>query len=382
MQSSDELKIALSAADSAVLLQNPVDIQRASKAWRRSPVLGLDTEFVRERTYFANIGLVQISDGQTVWLVDPLKPGAMEPIAELLSDKRITKLFHSPSEDLEVLLHAANALPEPLIDTQAACALLGQPLQMGYHAAVEWMFGISLKKEQTRSNWCARPLKPEQLLYAAQDVCLLPGMWRRLEKQLDDAGRLEWLVEDCEQQLQRARYATPPEDNWQRIRGIGRLDGQSLAVLQALADWREREARERNRPRGFIIKDNVLVAIADRKLTDPAALSEFEELHPRAAQRHGEVVCHIVEQTLGSGKRLNPIDRLSNAQKRALDQLRKRTQKRAVELELESVVLASKRELEQIVRSYPETSLPDRLLGWRQSALVESLLADLSETMK
>ncbi len=370
------LHTAISAADSAVLLQAPEQVHEAAKAWRRSERLGLDTEFVRERTYHANIGLVQVSDGRTVWLLDPLVEGNLEPLAELLEDRGVAKIVHSPSEDYELLLHAVGALPRPALDTQVACAMLGQPLQVGYHTAVEWLFGVEVDKGQTRSNWCARPLRSEQLHYAALDVCLLPLMWEQLEARLRERGRLEWFHEDCNRQLEQSAVPANDGATWQRIRGLGRLDGTSLAVLQALAGWREREARKRNRPRGFIVPDPVLVHIAERKLTEPRALEDLEDLHPRAAQRYGRNIAEIVSSTLDAGSELPVISPLTGSQRKLLRRLRARVLERANELDVEPALLAPKRDIEELIRNGGD--LPARLTGWRTEVITNDLVKILN----
>lgn len=363
----------MEAANSAILLNSAAQISRAEKAWRRCKVVGLDTEFVRERTYYANLGLVQVSDGHTVWLVDPLVEGAQGPIKSLLENPEITKIFHSPSEDFEVLQYAIGAVPEPMIDTQTACALLGQPLQMGYHAAAKWLLDVDIDKDQTRSNWCARPLKHEQLRYAALDVCLLPMMWEILRARLEDQGRYEWVLEDCARQLAKARAPVDPLASWQRIRGHGRLDGQSLAVLQALAEWRESQAEKRNLPRGFIVPDLVLLNVARNKLRTIAGLEELDDLHPRARKRHGPKMVGIVEQVLGSGRSLPVIKPLRNSERKKMAKLKDRIRSRASGLGIEPTVLASNRELEVLIQSNG-ADWPERLLGWRKSEIGEELV--------
>ncbi len=377
--SDDRIPAALAAAEHPLVLDEPAAFSRAAKAWARSPVLGMDTEFVRERTYHANLGLVQVSDGQTVWLLDPLTRGAAETIARLLRDERITKLLHSPSEDLEVLRHAFGCLPEPLVDTQLACALLGQPLQLGYHKAVEWLLAVQVDKDLTRSNWCARPLSEAQLRYAALDVCLLPEMWRRLEPELQQLGRLDWLAEDSRRQARRALEPSPPEDAWQRIRGAGRLDGTSLAILQRLAGWRERVAQERNRPRGFIIPDAALLQIARLKATEPDRLESIEGLHRRARERHGKALLGMVRQSLESGARVAPLPSLAPAQRRTLAALRSVVEREARALGVEPAVLASRRELETLVHSGGD-EIPERLSGWRLPVVTRRLLQELGVT--
>ncbi|MEJ2534718.1 MAG: ribonuclease D [Gammaproteobacteria bacterium] len=359
-------------------------MSRAAKAWRRAELLAIDTEFVRERTYFARLGLVQLSDGHSVWLLDPLAEGALEPLRELLEDRGVTKVLHSPSEDLEVLLNVVGAVPAPLIDTQLACALAGQTLQLGYHLAAEWLLGVTVEKDQTRSNWCARPLRPAQRRYAALDVCVLPLMWESLRERLEEHGRLSWLEEDCARLLEDASAAPEPEALWRRIRGHGRLDGVSLAVLARLADWREREAIKRDRPRGFIVPDTVLLQIATEKPRDANAMTSLEGLHPRARGRYGKALTGIVERVLASGEQLPTVPTPTTGQRRQLRDrqlrdLRAATAAAARELEIEPALLASRREMELAVLGDGQQGVPARWRGWRWQFLEQPCSRILGE---
>lgn len=379
MVSQALLGSALEAADRPIMLTRPAEVSRAAKAWRRAGLLALDTEFVRERTYHADLGLVQLSDAQTVWLIDPLEPGVLEPLGELLADERVVKLLHSPSEDLEVLRHVTGALPTPMIDSQLACALLGQPLQLGYHKAAEWLLDVPIDKDLTRSNWLARPLRPELLRYAALDVCVLPLMWQKLETQLEALGRRAWLEEDCARMLREAGEAPDPQKSWERIKGIGRLDGQSLAVLQALAAWREEQARKRNRPRGFIIQDPVLLTIARELMDHPDDLEALTDLHPRARQRYARVLTDRVTKTLKSGQTLPVPPQAGPAERAKLKEMRALVLKEAEALNLEATVLATKRDMEALLFAAPEDPLPDRLSGWRRDLVGAPLKALASD---
>ena len=369
------LNTALEAADRPIMLESAAQVSRAAKAWRRAGLLALDTEFVRERTYHADLGLVQISDGQTVWLIDPLLDGVLAPLAELLADEGIVKLLHSPSEDLEVLLHTTGELPVPLIDSQLACALLGQPLQLGYHKAAEWLLGIPIDKDLTRSNWLARPLRPELLHYAALDVCVLPLMWSKLEQELDSLGRLPWLEEDCARMLADARRPVDPMNSWSRIRGAGRLEGDSLAVLQALAAWRETEAQERNRPRGFIVKDPVLLGIARGQMDHPRDLETLDDFHPRARQRYGREITRRVQEVLDSGATLPVPPQAGPRERETLKAMRKLVMEQAEALGVEPTVLATKKDMEALLFGGPGAPLPERLNGWRRPIVGEPLQA-------
>jgi ribonuclease D len=360
------------------MLESAAQAGRAAKAWRRATLLAVDTEFVRERTYFANLGLVQISDGQTVWLLDPLIDGAIEPLAEMLSDPAITKLLHSPSEDLEVLQHVTGTLPDPLIDSQLACALLGQPLQLGYHKAAEWLLDVPIDKDLTRSNWMARPLRQELLRYAALDVSVLPLMWEKLHTELDALGRLAWLREDCERMLRDAARPLDTSVSWQRIKGAGRLDGQALAVLQDITAWREEQARAANLPRGFIVPDHVLIAIAREGMRRPEDLQHIDDLHTRARQRWGHAMTSIVGKSLDSGNTLPVLPQAGPAERQQLKAMRQVVSDQAEALGLEPTVLAAKRDLEEILFAPGPGHLPERLEGWRRPVVGEPLLELLS----
>ncbi len=280
MLDNTSLKQALSAGEHPILLESATQLANAAKQWEGSEVLGIDTEFVRERTYRADLGLVQVSDGRSAWLVDPLAVGSLEPLAQIMANTDITKVLHSSSEDLEVLMYALGQLPEPLVDTQIASAMLGQPLQLAYHHAVKWLFDIAVDKDQTRSNWCRRPLHPRQLRYAAMDVVLLPMMLQKIKPQLEEAGRWEWLVEDVARMKHNSLTPVEPDKAYLRFPGIGRMDGEGLKALQALAAWREKTAKMKNRARGFVISDSGLMQLARQRPSSEEEIREIAEYIP------------------------------------------------------------------------------------------------------
>ncbi|MCW8926167.1 MAG: ribonuclease D [Xanthomonadales bacterium] len=373
-----EIDTAQTAANHPVMVESADQLKRSIKTWLELEVLGFDTEFVRERTWRADLGLVQISDGKTVWLVDPLKTGSIEPLSALFTRPSQVKILHAPSEDLDVLLYTTGAAPEPLFDTQTACALLGQSLQMGYHNTAEWLLGVTIDKGETRSNWCKRPLRPAQLHYAALDVCLLPMMYRELKRRLDDLGRGHWLDEECARQVQRATTPVDPEQAWKRINGNGRLDGTSLAILKSLATWRDLEAEKRNLARGFFVKDAALLAIAQRKPENLEALAKVNNLPPKTLQRQGPAIIGMVKKVVAQGLTVQPPKILTPAQRRLLSGMRSLVKKKSAELSVEPALLAPKRELEKLVLWSPGEPLPEHFTGWREDVITGELVA-LSE---
>ncbi len=374
MINQSEINIALAAAGQPIMVESAEQLHQAIKTWLGCEVIGIDTEFVRERTWRADLGLVQLSDGERVWLVDPLKTGPLHPLAALLEDKNIVKILHAPSEDLDVLLYTTGAVPEPLFDTQIACAMLGESLQMGYHKTVEWLLGVIVDKGETRSNWCKRPLRPAQLHYAALDVILLPMMHRQLLSRLQDIGRENWLTEDCARLLNKAQIPADPEQAWKRINGNGRLDGTTLAILQSLATWRDKEAERRNLARGFVIKDTALMTIANQQPDSLDALSELDIWHPNAIRRYGHKLITIIDQILEEGITAQTPDMLQPEHRKLMSDMRRLVLGKATELDVDPALLASKRELESLILSPQGEPLPERFLGWRKDIITDQLI--------
>lgn len=369
------LKTAIEAAEHPILLETFAQLEQAASAWRSREKLGIDTEFVRERTYRAALGLVQVSDGTTAWLLDPLAVEDLQPLVSLFEDPGVLKILHSGSEDLEVLLHTMGALPEPLVDSQVACAMLGQPLQMGYHSAVQWLFDIEVDKEQTRSNWCKRPLKPTQLHYAAMDVTLLPEMISTLRPRLEEKGRWSWLQEDVERMKATAHQVLDPRSVYQRVSGAGRLGQDELRLLRGLAAWREETAIERNLARGFVINDAGLLSLVKARPSSAAQLRRVEGVHPRALERYRNVLLQVLEAAAANPSPVEMPEPLDGPRRRLLKDMRQLVLERADELEVDPALLASRRELEKLIRA-GETGeeVPERFLGWRKDIITDDLL--------
>jgi ribonuclease D len=366
---------SIEAAEHPTVLETPAQLEAAEAAWSRGDVLGIDTEFVRERTYRADLGLVQISDGETAWLWDPLRFESGAAIARLLENPAITKVMHSVSEDLEVLLNAIGAVPEPLVDTQIACAMLGQPLQLSFQGAAKWLFDVEIDKEHTRSNWLKRPLQAGQLRYAAMDVVLLPRILAELQPRLEQAGRWPWLQEDVARMQRNAAQTTDPGQAYLRIGGAARLDDDGLRVLRALARWREQTAEARNRARGFVVTDAGLLELAQLRPKSAAELEGVGDLHPRALARYAQDLLQAIATATADRAPLHWPEPLDNAQKKQIDAMRKRVQTRASELDADPALLASRRELERLLRAIRAGEAPpERFLGWRKTVITDDLL--------
>ena len=380
MINKTEISNAIAAADTPIMVESAEQLQQGIKFWQQCDVIGIDTEFVRERTYRADLGLIQLSDGHEVWLVDPLKTGPLHPLAAFFENEEITKILHAPPEDLSVLLNTTGTGPWPLFDTQTACAMLGQSLQMGYHKTVEWLLDITIDKGETRSNWLKRPLRSAQLHYAALDVCLLPLMQRELHDRLEDLDRLHWLAEDCERLLRKSRITVVPSQAWVRINGNNRLDGVSLAILQKLASWREMEADRRNLARGFVVKDAALLTISRAQSFNADVLIDMDIMHPRVIERNRAAIVAMLEEVLQSGVQVDPLDALSSKQRKLMTRMRECVIRKAQELSIDPALLASKRDLESLIFTIDGDEIPERFLGWRKEVISDELITLMEQT--
>jgi len=378
-----KIRKALDAGEHPILLETAAQLENAGKTWAGSHVLGIDTEFVRERTYRADLGRVQISDGETAWLLDPLAVPSCEPLRAMFENLDTLKLLHSGSEDLEVLLNTIGALPEPLIDTQIACAMQGQSLQLGYHHAIKWLFDIDIDKDQTRSNWLKRPLTRRQLHYAAMDVVLLPEMFLKLQVKLEETGRWSWLEEEVARMQQIALTPVDPESVYLRFSGIGRMDHGTLQALKYLARWREGIAAEKNRARGFVISDSVLLQLARDKPSNSQEMALIRDIHPVALARYEETLIGLIAD---AGRDTTPVEKfeqLDAPQRQQISRMRQIVESRAKELGVDPALLASRRELEKLIRALATNSpIPERFLGWRKEIITDALVAAIENTSR
>jgi ribonuclease D len=327
--------------------------------------LGLDTEFVRERTYYPRPGLLQISDGERVWILDPVVLADAESfrqlIASLMQADAVTKILHSTGEDLEVLDRVAGETvpPVPLFDTQRAAALLGWPLQVRYEVLAEDLLGVEFPGGLGRNNWLRRPLPEAWIDYAAHDVIALPKMREELARRLADTGRLEWLEEDCR------RIAEPVADvanPVSRIRGAAGLEDVQLERLERLARWREEQARERDLPRGFVVRDEALIELV-RSPPDRigAVMSEARGLSRSDRPR----LRSLLESESDGYRRPADLHPLSAAERQEIRAMQAHVREVAESLGVEPPLLASRRDLTRLLQG----GRCDWLEGWRGELL-------------
>jgi ribonuclease D len=357
-----------------IITTSPELTQLAAKL-ESTACLGLDTEFLRERTYRAELCLLQLSSPGDALCVDPLALSDLTALARALTAPGLVKVMHASRQDLEVLLPAVG-LVRPVFDTQIAAALTGLPAQIGYADLVRRLLGQDLAKSHTRTDWSRRPLSAEQVEYALDDVRYLLPLKSELQERLDKLKRLEWLAEELAELADVAAVVTEPEQAWLRIKGLRGLDPGRIRLARALAAWRERRAIERNRPRGWILEEAALREIVMRVPRSLDALAAIEDLPPSLVKHCAEELLECVRaaEVPDPAPIIDTRQRPDPARTALLRTLASLNQTIAAELGLSPEVLATRRDLEQLAEGRRDVAV---LRGWRRSVVGERMLAAL-----
>lgn len=345
----------------------------------------LDTEFLRERTYRPQLCCVQVKSGDTLAIVDAIALAgdegrvgqamrdALAPFVELLLKPDVVKVFHAGSQDLEIFWLLARRVPVPIFDTQVAAPLLGHAEQIGYANLVRAELGIELDKSQTRADWTRRPLPERQIAYALDDVVHLETLYFAMRDKLEGAGRLEWLAPEFRDLERSERYDQPAGERWRRVRQVTRYKGAALSVIQALAEWRELRARETDVPRNWLVKDEIITAIAQQQPTSVEELAHIRGLDKRVREKYADDIVALVvdararepEPHAAFRKKSKPTP-ATLARTRLLDAW---VHQRAAELDIAPGLLAPPEQLERIALGEGREALP----GWRDGLVGEAL---------
>lgn len=342
--------------------------------------IALDTEFMRVDTFHPILGLIQIGDGQHEYLIDPLKVTDLSPLAPVLLAEFPRKVLHACSEDIEVLTRLAGAQPKGILDTQIATAFLGQGLQVGYQKALQDNLGVDIPKDESRSDWLARPLSEGQIAYAALDVKYLPPLFSYLQGGLQSRGLLSYFESDCRLLLDEIGSSIAPELLYRDVSNAWRLRQQELAVLQELLIWREQQARARDLPRGFLIKNGSLFELARKQPTSLQALSAIEDVTPRILRKEGEAILAVIRAAKERAPETWPAPLPTPLPREAKDlyeALRQAASTVADHIGMPIEVLLRKKHIEALVLGRVdrglEASLPRAFQGWRGELLLPVL---------
>lgn len=332
----------------------------------REPWIALDTEFLREKTYYPKFCLLQIATPSWVACVDPLSITDLSPLFAVLYSPSITKVLHSCRQDLEIFYQLTGRIPQPIFDTQIAAPLLGFQENPGYAMLVSSFLNINLNKAHTRTDWSKRPLSQDQIQYAADDVIYLCKIYVMMCEQLEKLGRLNWLESDFAALSDPKLYQLSPENAWLKIRGKNKLTGRQLSILQTLSEWRERTAQIEDKPRNWLFPDDMLLELAKLQPVSLPDLTKIHNINERSVNRYGKVICELIDAARQRPpKPLKEKDRpikKTQQHEAVIDVLNAVVRIRAEENSLNPIILATRKELEQLLFGDEDCPL---LHGWR-----------------
>lgn len=359
-------------------------LEDVCKAASEVSQIALDTEFVRIRTYYPHLGLIQMCDGKQISLIDPLTITEWTPFVELLTNPAVLKYLHAGSEDLEVFSHQFGCVPTPMIDTQVVAAFLGYPISCGFATLVEKYEHIALDKSESRTDWLARPLTEKQCQYASGDVFYLLPLAKKLIAQAQEAGYMDAIVDECEMIAERRQETVSPELAYRDIGNAWQLRGQQLACLKMLAEWRLNQARARDMALNFVVREEHLWSVA-RYL--PTSLAELDalSLSGQEIRCHGRRLLDFVAKAkqIKDEDCPEPIGNLIEQPnyKKAFKAIKTVIQEVSEGQRYNPELLASRRQINQLLNIHwkIKTGEPELLSRWRKALLAEKITAILAQ---
>lgn len=329
-------------------------------------LLILDTEFIREKTYRARLCLIQIATDDVIACIDPITIDDISPLMAIIHDSNKLKVLHAARQDYEIFYDLDKKLPRPLFDTQLAASLLGYGDQVGYGALVNKVLSVQLDKAHTRTDWSKRPLSKAQIRYASDDVYYLRQLYPLLKKQLVEQGREDWLDDEFQALCEPDLYITHPEQAWKKVKGINRLRPRQLAAAKNIAQWREERAIKSDKPRRWILADDILLAAAQLMPKNISQLNSIVNIKKSTVENSGEDIINCIQDALKLADNELPQvtkpKRLSADQEVIADLLMTQLKLIANEQNISPANIASRKTIEKVI--YGEKDIP-LLTGWR-----------------
>ncbi len=344
-----------------------------------SQFLAVDTEFVRQTTYYPILALIQLCDNHRIAIIDPLAINDLSPLLDILYDKKITKVLHSARQDMEIFYYLKQSVPQSIFDTQICAALLGYGEQIGYASLVKQMLQVNLDKSQTRTDWLQRPLSQKQVDYAADDVRYLARIYPLQIQKLHDLKRSSWLDKDFQFLSSDKTYAPSPETIWKKVKGITKLKKRQLAIIKNLAAFREQLALKQNRPRRRVIADDTLIDLAINPPVNLKELQERQKLSPKFLQYNGDTLLTLIKQGLNTEEshcpQLPVYQKLSQDEQALADCLMAIVHLCAKNNNISPQSLCSRKELDALIKGHSKLNV---LSGWRNELIGKQLLQFLA----
>jgi ribonuclease D len=356
--------------------------QQASQA----EAIAVDTEFVRTRTLYPQLGLIQIYDGKQLVLVDPLAIDDFSSLTELLTNPNVVKVLHSCSEDLETFWHAFKIMPSPIFDSQFAASITGMGPALGYAKLVEIMLEVTVDKGESRTDWLARPLRIEQCDYAAKDVLYLFQLYPELKARVEEQKKLPWVYAEIANLSAKKRTPIPLDSVYLTIKNNWKLSSKALLVLKKLAAWRTSTARQRDMALNFVVREENLVSIAMLQPSSKNELRSIQGVNPHEVRIHGDALLSIVADCQSVSEEAYPpkVKRLNDVEeyKNTAASVKKICLNIAEIHDIPPELVGSKKQINQLLKwcwfTQDETRdmglQPDLLSNWRRAFFVEELM--------
>ncbi len=373
------------------LITTPAELQAFCQRARQAPYLAVDTEFVRTRTYYARLGLVQLRAAAEVVLVDPVAlsaerfPDALQPMWDLLKDPDITLVIHAGGEDYEILTQHMGQIPEHIFDTQIGAAFAGYGDSLGYAALVNEFTGVVIDKSQSRTDWMQRPLAAEQLDYAAADVLYLYDIYPKLLAELDAAGKTHLVMAESAEQVRKRAVTIPDDYLYLYFGNAWQCNAAQLAVLRELLIWRQQRARAADIPLGFVAKDHTMLELARRTPASAQELRGITDLSPVTVRYAGEELLAAITRGQQATALPEPLTRLTDLPdyKITFNAIKQRVQELAAELDVPASLIASRRQINDVIHWCEQVPAaakaylppPDLFVSWRGDKLRTELEA-------
>ena len=359
-----------------VYLHDTAELRALIERAREHGRIAIDTEFMREKTYWAKLCLIQLAVGDECAILDPLQMSDLSPLLEVLVDESVLKVLHAGSQDLEIFYRLAGRAATPVFDTQIAATVAGFPSQVGYARLAKDLFDVDLDKSDTFTDWARRPLTPAQIEYALNDVRYLDAAYLELTARLERDGRTAWLTGDLTSLSDPALYEIRPELQYRRIKRAASLSRRQLGVLQHVTAWRETEAMRRDLPRRWVMSDETLVEVARRRPVDAAALADIRGLNMRSVGGDGVALLDAVRAGVAmADDDLPRIDRKPRAivdVEGVVELMGALVRVRASEHGIAVPLLATRADLERLASGERDAS--PLLAGWRRSIVGDDLV--------
>lgn len=336
-------------------------------------LLCLDTEFVRRSTFYPILALVQFADGDENWLIDAPQIQDWQPLVQQMQSK--TVVMHSASEDLEVFRNSMQSLPTDLFDTQVAAAFVGLGSAPSYAALVEALLGVTLEKSQTQSDWLRRPLSDAQKIYAQEDVLYLEQIFDILSDKLSKQGKASWMRAYAEQTLADAAELIDPEKAYMKVKGAGSLSEKQVRLLAPLAAWRERRARELNKPKNWLIRDAEMVKAIRICPTSRSELDTRVGMSHESIRRYGDEIIALLADPPAVDLDGLPPAKLDGADRGLVKKLQECVSDLANQHQIAERLIANRSELEELIRyQRGRADEPRMMRDWRSDIFTPQIL--------